>query len=207
MVGDSWTHKIARVCILPLVNTPVTPNHLTTVRLISGVAACAFFAVGERQWDIWGGWLWLFSAFLDRADGELARVSGKTSPWGHKYDMVCDVAVTSLFFLGAGIGLRHGFLGDWAIVMGVMGALGVFVAEIFAESIDQMNKDTGEKAYPGFAGFDFDDVLYLFAPVVWLGWQMPFVVGASVGAPAFALLTWYKLRKRRRQDAAGVTAD
>ena len=31
-------------------------------------------------------------------------------------------------------------------------------------------------------GFDFDDVLYLFAPIVWLGWQMPFVVGASVGA-------------------------
>ena len=40
MVGDSWTHKIARVCILPLVNTPVTPNHLTTLRLASGIAAC-----------------------------------------------------------------------------------------------------------------------------------------------------------------------
>ena len=204
MVGDSWTHKIARVCILPLVNTPITPNHLTTTRLVSGVAACACFAVGERSWDIRGGWLWLFSAFLDRADGELARVSGKTSPWGHKYDMVCDVAVTSLFFLGAGVGLRHSFLGDWAILMGIMGALGVFAAEIIAESIDQMNKDTGEKAYSGFAGFDFDDVLYLFAPVVWLGWQMPFVVGASVGAPAFALMTWYKLQKRRRQEVAGT---
>jgi phosphatidylglycerophosphate synthase len=204
MVGDSWTHRIARVCILPLVNTPITPNHLTTVRLVSGIAACACFAVGERSWDIWGGWLWLFSAFLDRADGELARVSGKTSPWGHKYDMVCDVAVTSLFFLGAGIGLRHGFLGDWAILMGIMGALGVFAAEISAESIDQMNKDTGEKAYSGFAGFDFDDVLYLFAPVVWLEWQMPFVVGASVGAPAFALMTWYKLQKRRRQEVSGT---
>ena len=204
MVGDSWTHKIARVCILPLVNTPITPNHLTTSRLVSGIAACACFAIGERSWDIWGGWLWLFSTFLDRADGELARVSGKTSPWGHKYDMVCDVAVTSLFFLGAGVGLRHSFLGDWAILMGIMGALGVFAAEIFAESIDQMNKDTGEKAYSGFAGFDFDDVLYLFAPVVWQGWQMPFVVGASVGAPAFALMTWYKLQKRRRQDVAGT---
>ena len=200
MVGDSWTHKIARVCILPMVNTPITPNHLTTVRLITGIAACACFAGGERSLDIWGGWLWLFSAFLDRADGELARVSGKASPWGHRYDMVCDVAVTSLFFLGAGIGLRNSFLGDWSIVMGIMGALGVFAAEIFAEYIDQMNKDTGEKAYPGFAGFDFDDVLYLFAPVVWLGWQMPFVVGASVGAPAFALITWYKLQKRRRQE-------
>ncbi|MDG2205604.1 MAG: CDP-alcohol phosphatidyltransferase family protein, partial [Alphaproteobacteria bacterium] len=150
------------------------------------------------------GWLWLFSAFLDRADGELARVSGKISTWGHKYDMVCDVVVTSLFFLGAGIGLRHSFLGDWIILMGIIGALGVFAAEIFAESIDHMNKDTGEKAYSGFAGFDFDDVLYLFAPVVWMGWQMPFVVGASIGAPAFALLTWRKLQKRRRQEVAGT---
>ncbi|MEK9724586.1 MAG: CDP-alcohol phosphatidyltransferase family protein, partial [Rhodospirillaceae bacterium] len=185
-------------------NTPVTPNHLTAGRLVSGVAACTCFGVGEREWDIWGGWLWLFSAFLDRADGELARVSGKTSPGGHKFDLFCDVTVTSLFFLGAGVGLRHGVLGDWAILLGVMGALGVFAAEVFAEIIDQMNKDTGEKAYPGFAGFDFDDVLYLFAPVVWLGWQMPFVVGASVGAPAFAVLTWVKLQRRRRAETAAA---
>lgn len=195
MVGDSWTHKIARVCILPLVDSPVTPNHLTTLRLVTGIAACAAFAVGERSWDIWGGWLWLLSAFLDRADGELARVGGKTSPGGHRYDMVCDITVTSLFFLGAGIGLREGFLGNWAILLGAMGAAGVFAAELFAEAIDSRQADTGEKAYPGIWGFDFDDVLYLFAPIVWLGWQMPFVVGASVGAPAFALLTWWKLRK------------
>lgn len=194
MVGDSWTHKIARVCILPLVRTPVTPNHLTTLRLVTGIAACASFAVGERSWDIWGGWLWLFSAFLDRADGELARVSGKTSPRGHQYDYFSDVAVTSLFFIGAGIGLRESSLGMWAIVAGFAGGIGVFVAEILAERIDQQMKDTGDKAYPGFAGFDFDDILYLFAPVVWLGWQMPFVVGASVGAPIFALITWRKLR-------------
>ncbi|MBE0530571.1 MAG: CDP-alcohol phosphatidyltransferase family protein [Rhodospirillales bacterium] len=197
MVGDSWTHKMARVVILPLVNTPVTPNHITTLRLVTGLAACAAFAVGERSWDVTGGWLWLLSAFLDRADGELARVSGKTSPWGHKYDMVADISVTALFFLGAGIGLRVTDLGGWAILMGAMGAAGVIVAEILAEVIDRANQDTGEKAYPGFAGFDFDDVLYLFAPVVWLGWQMPFVVGAAVGAPAFALLTWYRLRRNR----------
>ena len=198
MVGDSWTHKIARVCILPLVHTPVTPNHLTTVRLITGLAACAAFAVGDRSWDIWGGWLWLLSAFLDRADGELARVSGKTSPWGHKYDYVCDVLVTALFFVSAGFGLRDGWLGGWAIVAGAAGTLGVIAAEILAEKIDSMKKDTGEKAYAGFAGFDFDDVLYLFAPVMWLGWQMPFVLGAAVGAPAFALLTWYKLRRLQK---------
>ncbi|MSO93836.1 MAG: CDP-alcohol phosphatidyltransferase family protein [Rhodospirillales bacterium] len=197
MVGDSWTHKIARRSILPLVGTPVTPNHLTTLRLLTGIAACVAFAIGDRTWDIWGGWLWLVSAFLDRADGELARVSGTTSPWGHTYDFVCDLAVTALFFLGAGIGLRDSWAGGWAIVAGIAGALGVLAAEVLAERIDRVKRDTGRKAYPGFAGFDFDDVLYLFAPVVWLGWQLPFVLGAAVGAPAFALLTWCKLRRLR----------
>ncbi len=50
-----------------------------------------------------------------------------------------------------------------------MGSLGVFAAECFAETIDQMSKDMGDKAYAGRWGFDFDDILYLFAPVVWLG--------------------------------------
>jgi len=80
MVGDSCTHKLARICILPLVNTPITPNYLTTLRLITGVTACGLFAIGFREWNRYGGLMWLLSGFLDRADGELARVSGKTSP-------------------------------------------------------------------------------------------------------------------------------
>lgn len=194
MVGDSWTHKIARVCILPLVNTPVTPNHLTILRLITGLAACTGFAIGSYDGNLWGGIFWLISAFLDRADGELARVSGKTSEWGHKFDYFCDVTVTALFFVGIGIGLRESALGFWAIIMGLSAAAGVIAAEILAEIIDQAQKDTGEKAYAGFAGFDFDDVLYLFAPVVWLNLHYPFLIGASVGAPIFALITWYKVR-------------
>ena len=200
MVGDSWTHKIARVCILPLVNTPITPNHLTTLRLITGVAACGLFAIGTTEWNLYGGILWILSAFLDRADGELARVSGKISPWGHKYDYFSDVFVTALFFIGIGIGLRNTIfwnveLGLWTIVMGICATAGVITAEILAEKIDQARKDTGEKAYAGFAGFDFDDVLYLFAPVVWLNLHPPFLIGASVGAPVFALLTWYRFKK------------
>ena len=199
MVGDSWTHKLARVCILPLVNTPVTPNHLTTLRLITGIAACGLFAIGTTEWNLYGGFLWILSAFLDRADGELARVGGKSSPWGHKYDYFSDVFVTALFFIGIGIGLRNTTfwnvdLGLWTIVMGFGATAGVIATEILAEKIDQAQKDTGEKAYAGFAGFDFDDVIYLFAPVVWLNLHPPFLIGASVGAPAFALLTWYRFK-------------
>ena len=125
MVGDSWTHKIARVCILPLVNTPITPNHLTILRLITGLIACSALAIGSSEGNLWGGIFWLISAFLDRADGELARVSGKTSEWGHKFDYFCDVTVTALFFVGIGIGLRETSLGLWSIVMGFSAAAGV----------------------------------------------------------------------------------
>lgn len=194
MVGDSWTHKIARWCILPLVDTAVTPNQLTTLRALTGVAACVLFAAGPRELEIWGGWMWLLSAFLDRADGELARVSGKTSAAGHRFDYLCDMVVTSLFFVGIGFGLRDSPLGWWSVVLGFAAGAGVLTAEVLAERIDQSLQESGDKAYSGFAGFDFDDILYLFAPIVWLQWHYGFLIGASVGAPAFALLTYRRYR-------------
>ena len=86
------------------------------------------------------------------------------------FNMFYDVTVTSLIFIGAGIGLRDEMLldvelGQWPIWLG---AAGVFAVKIFAEFINRAEADTGEKAYPGIWGFDFDDILYLFAPVVWL---------------------------------------
>lgn len=194
-LGRSWTHRLALLFVRPLANTPITPNHLTMLRLITGLVACYLFATGNREMAIWGGWVWIVSAFLDRADGELARVSGKMSEAGHKFDMFCDSAITSLFFVAAGIGLRDGQFGNWAILMGIAGGFGVLAAEYFAEQIDKRTDDPADRAYPGFAGFDFDDILYLFAAIAWLDLFTPFVVGASVGAPAFALLTWYKWRK------------
>lgn len=201
-LGRTWTHKLALIFVRPLANTFVTPNHLTFLRLITGLAACYCFATGDRELMIWGGWIWVLSAFLDRTDGELARVSGKSSPWGHKFDMFSDSATTSLFFVAGGIGLRETELGHWAILMGVAGGLGVLAAEYFAEQIDKRNNDPDDRAYPGFAGFDFDDVLYLFAVIAWFDWFMPIVIGASIGAPAFALMTWYKWQKLPPLDSS-----
>ena len=192
MIGDSWTHKIARICVLPLINTSISPNHITVIRLITGLLACAAFA---SKLNILGGIFWLISTFLDRADGELARISGKTTEWGHKFDYYCDTLITALFFIAIGINLRDNLSGYWSISLGICAALGVIFTEIYAEIIDQKKQSTGEKAYPGIMGFDFDDILYLFAPIVWLNWHLPFLIGASIGAPAFAVFTWYSSKK------------
>ena len=192
MIGNSWTHKIARICVLPLINTPISPNHITIIRLITGLVACAAFA---SKLNILGGIFWLISTFLDRADGELARVSGKTTEWGHKFDYYCDTFITALFFISIGINLRDNLPGYWSISLGICAAFGVIFTQIYAEIIDQKKQSTSEKAYPGIMGFDFDDILYLFAPIVWLNWHLPFLIGASIGAPAFAIFTWYSSKK------------
>lgn len=198
MLGDSWIHQIARRCIRPLAGTRVTPNHLTVLRLLTGLAACTCFASGVRNIEVMGGFVWILSSFLDRADGELARITGQTSAFGHRLDYVTDMAIASLFFFAIGIGSRDGVVGAWSIGLGALAGTGVLLAELLAERIDELKKDTGERAYPGYAGFDFDDILILFAVVVWLNWQFAFVSAAAVGAPAFALLTWQRWRQTAR---------
>ena len=102
MIGTSWTHRVARVMVRPLIGTGVTPNHLTTLRLATGVLACAMLIPGDRYWNWWGGSLWLVSAFLDRADGELARIGNMATPGGHMYDYIVDNAVNAGFFVAIG---------------------------------------------------------------------------------------------------------
>lgn len=197
----SWTHRLARLAVRPLLGTPVTPNHLTTLRLVTGLLACALFAIGDRTADIWGGVLWVVSAFLDRADGELARIGGKTSSWGHAYDYACDTLVNALFFVAIGIGLRGGLLGDYAILLGVLGGGGIVVSNILSEAFER-RLASGTRIYNGGGGFDFDDLLYLLGPAAWLDWLAPILVGASIGAPVMALISWIKLRKLRAAQPA-----
>jgi phosphatidylglycerophosphate synthase len=188
----SWTHRLARRAVRPLVGTGITPNDLTTARVVTGVASCAAFGIGDSTWDLWGGVLWIVSCFLDRADGELARIGKMSSPGGHLYDYYSDVAINALFFVAIGVGLRDGFLGHASIGFGIVAGSTVALASVLSERLEK-TAATGEKAYAGVLGFDFDDVLYLFAPAVWIGLGMPLLIGAAIGGPVFAALTWYRL--------------
>lgn len=196
---DSWTHKLARLVVKPLIGTAITPNHLTTLRLLTGLAACLGFAHGDRLWVIWAGVLWIASAFLDRADGELARLTGKISRQGHLYDYACDVIVNGLVFLSIGIGLRSHSFGMGYIIFGFISGITVSAASLLSERLESMNSDAG-KAYEGRAGFDFDDILYIFGPLAWLDLLSFLLIGAVVGGPAFAGWTWLRLHRENKKN-------
>ena len=199
-MDTTWTHLLARPVVRPLIGTAIRPNHLTTLRLLTGIAACVGFALGTRAGMWWGGGLWLVSAFLDRADGELARIGNMMSPGGHRYDYFADVWVNTLFFVAIGFGLRNSWLGAWSIPLGVISGMSILLASLFSEWLERRSP-VGAKGIPGKWGFDPDDALYLMGPLAWLGWLSPILVGASVGATIVMIITGVRLQRLKRAAA------
>jgi archaetidylinositol phosphate synthase len=197
VIGTSWTHRFARLAVRPLVGTGITPNHLTTLRLATGVLAGAALIPAEHRWDEWAGWLWLVSAFLDRADGELARIGGMSTAGGHLYDYYVDNVVNAGFFVALGIGLRHSDLSEVAIVLGLATGAALFICGQWSEALEQFQGPTA-KAYHGAWGFDPDDLLYLLAPIIWLGWQARILIPACLVATLMMLITGWRLRQAHR---------
>jgi phosphatidylglycerophosphate synthase len=81
----------------------LAPTALTLINLVLGVASSATviaFAPGVAEGSVpaWQAGLialvgWQVAYALDCADGQLARVTGRTSPAGARLDILCDVAV------------------------------------------------------------------------------------------------------------------
>jgi phosphatidylglycerophosphate synthase len=195
VIGTSWTHRLARQLVRPLVGSAVTPNHLTTLRLVTGVLACAALIPADGAWLWWAGWLWLASALLDRADGELARIGNMSTPGGHRYDYLVDNAVNSGFFVALGLGLRESAWGGVAVALGLWTGAALYLCGYWSEELERL-EGSGRKAYSGAFGFDFDDTLYLLTPIVWLGWRAQLLVGAFLGATFMMLLTGWHLWQR-----------
>ena len=186
MTEKPWDARLAYQLIYPLRNSRVSPNHLTCVRLIFGILAALGLATGDYLWSNIGAFSFVISNFLDHTDGELARLANKSSKTGHIFDLVSDALVNIFLFVGIGAGLRHSELGYWALPMGIVS--GLAVAAIF-HMRNEIEKKVGkpEARQPHFMGFEAEDVLYLLPLVCLFEGQLPFLLLATIGAPAFAV--------------------
>jgi archaetidylinositol phosphate synthase len=202
-VPKTWDARLARRLVTPLVDTFVTPNQLTTLRLLIGLAGALCLAHGGFAWSNAGALLIVLSNFVDHTDGELARISGKSSRIGHFYDLACDALVTVALFVGMGLGMGSLHRADWVIPGVFLGGLaGVAVAVIFflRMRIEDMEGKAGTRQ-ASMAGFETEDVLYLLPIVTLTGIVTPFVVAASIGAPLFALWVIVDYRRALRRTA------
>ncbi|MHA1597852.1 MAG: CDP-alcohol phosphatidyltransferase family protein [Alphaproteobacteria bacterium] len=179
----------------------MTPNQLTALRLAAGLAAAGLLATGTPPHIDWAAGLFIVSMLLDRADGSLARSTGRTTPKGHTFDLIADALCNTLIFVGLGIGLRSGGYGEAAIAMGILA--GGSVAAILWLVL-KIERQEGARAaeIQGTAGFDPDDAMALIPVAIWLGWSEGLLLAAAVVAPMFTLFFyWLFLRKRKSSDS------
>ncbi len=207
-----WDARLARRLVTPLKDSRTSPNHLTTVRLAVGLAAAAAFLPGTYGWTNIGALLLVLSNFLDHTDGELARISGKTSRIGHVYDLASDAVVTILLFLAIGIavGTRTGTL--LQLPPAVLGlAAGGAIASIFylRMRIEALAGKTASKQ-GSLAGFETEDVLYLLPLVTVFNGLTNFLVAAAIGAPLFAVwvvIDYWRVLRRLQPTAGQQTSE
>jgi archaetidylinositol phosphate synthase len=182
-----WDARLARWLVTPLENSWVAPNHLTTVRLLVGVSG----------WSNLAALLLVLSNFLDHTDGELARLSGKTSRLGHLYDLASDALVTILLFIAIGIGVtgKPGMPFDIppALIGTVAGGAIALIFYLRMRIEELAGKAATRQAAMG--GFETEDVLYLMPLGTLLGGLVPLLLAAAVCAPLYAV--WVVIEFRR----------
>ncbi|QGN56465.1 CDP-alcohol phosphatidyltransferase family protein [Novosphingobium sp. Gsoil 351] len=112
-------HPLAWQLAKLLARTPLTPNQVSVAGGLTVVCAGIAYTA-----PLWGGEAWPFSALLgmalhmawhviDGADGDLARMTGRTSPYGEMIDGLCDYSSHFVLYLLLGV-LLSATLGPWA---------------------------------------------------------------------------------------------
>ena len=204
------TRRFARHYLAVPLRGRITPNGITTLRLISGIVACLLFAQGTYGYAVIGGIVWTIGCFLDRIDGELARLWQMTSRLGHVYDYLSDAVATVFFFIAIGYGSPHpplltqNYLPIWPFIdpfaMGIIAGIAVAAAFALSQAINAL-LPANKKAWQGDGFMDLDDIPYFFAIVAWVDALDVLLLAACLGAPlftCFATLRWLNLRLRKK---------
>ncbi len=199
MKNPPYDQRIARVLVRPLARLGATPNQVTALSLLLALGAGALFAVGGAPAIHWAAGLFVLARFLDHFDGELARLTGKASRFGYYFDYAAGGLGFAALFAGIGWGLAAGPLGGWALALGGAGCTTALLTMGLNLDLDRrLGLGEGEAVgYPGWAGFELEDGIYLLAPVTWLGWLEPFFVAAGIGAAAYLLWTLGRVLRAR----------
>ena len=196
---DTLLHRLVRPSARIAGRTRLQPNHVTGARILTAFLSAAEYARGTEQ-GIWiGSGLFVVSALLDRADGELARSTGRTSPAGHRLDLVSDFLSNATVFLGLGLGAREGWLQGWAPILGVIAAFSV------AAVVWCMNRPGVETSAESRRLFDPDDMMLGVPLLACTAGPVPILLLAGTVTPLAALVLFYTAPPRAAAKLPGLS--
>ena len=97
-------------------STGLSPNFWTSVGLGFALASAVSYGLGIQYGLVIGGVLLLVSGFFDMVDGQVARVTGKTSKKGSYMDSMFDKIAEVAIFLGI---LAGGYADPFVVMLAI----------------------------------------------------------------------------------------
>lgn len=193
-----WDQRLARLLVRPLAKTRVTPNQITVLSLAAGTAAALLFAGGGRTAADLGAACFMLAMLIDHADGELARLAGKTSRLGHHLDYIVGSLNYTLLFIGLGIGVGRAS-GDWALAIGLAAGLSNPIVVTLRMAMERRFGPVSVR-HPSAYGFEIEDFAYLIGPLTWLFGAAYFLIPYGLGTLGYLGWTVYSyMRERSRR--------
>jgi len=108
-----------------ILKTPLTPNMVTVMSLVTALTACFLFQLGEYRYVGLGGVVFYFSVVLDVVDGDIARLKKMGSVWGAWFDEMTDTVKMSLGVFTLGLGIWRMTGSDTILIAGSIGAMNI----------------------------------------------------------------------------------
>jgi phosphatidylglycerophosphate synthase len=105
LISRAINRRISLLVTRSLLETSLTPNQMTGVASLFGLAAIAVVAWGGAAWFIPGALLLQAQSILDGCDGEISRLKYIRSRLGEWLDQVIDDLVNLGFFVATGLAL------------------------------------------------------------------------------------------------------
>ncbi len=184
-----------------LVNTRVTPNQMTVISVLVGLAGALLIAMGGRWWQTAGALLFLAHSILDGCDGEIARIKFMESRIGGILDFWGDNLVHAAVFYAMGHAWWRASGSPWPLVPAALAVAGTFAAALLVYIKTIRARKGGGPMYTSLAPdgnrsatarmadyLSRRDFIYLVVILAAFGHLNWFLVLTAVGAPAFALV-------------------
>jgi len=114
-------------------STGLSPNFWTVVGFVFAIIAALVYGLGLEFGLIIGGILLLVSGFFDMIDGQVARVTGKTSQKGSYLDSMFDKIAEVAIFLGLLVG---GYAEPYLVMLAITLSLLVSYARAKSDALN-----------------------------------------------------------------------
>lgn len=129
-----------------IVKTSLTPNQVTIVSLVIGIAAALFFSHGAHTCTIIAGVLYFISTVFDQCDGEVARFKHMESDFGRAFDIIVDSIVNAAIVIGITIAIYKANGSDLTIAAGLLAMTGIVISLLLTTYFSSKGeKNTGTK--------------------------------------------------------------